>query len=149
MTVYHLIYQYSEFGWCTSVTLGEPSSSFTPDNFNKWRGPYRPFGENQLSPSSVGILPLTTSHPMSLQRQRVRASFQISLELTLLKVRSLGFGSPKYYQFALSYSLSLCLSSINCRRRIVLENSQAHSSIGTRSSPHQNLVSGLSRFVRR
>ena len=29
-------------------------------------GPYRPFGENQLSPGSVGILPLPTSHPKLL-----------------------------------------------------------------------------------
>ena len=32
------------------------------------------FGENQLSRSSIGILPLTIGHLMSLQRQRVRAS---------------------------------------------------------------------------
>src|SRR5512138_723094 len=60
-------------------------------------GPYRPFGENQLSPGSVGILPLTTSHPKSLQRQRVRASHRSSSVFTLLMARSPGFGSDAWY----------------------------------------------------
>ena len=51
------------------------------------------FGENQLSPGSVGILPLTTGHPMPLQRQRVRALPPISREDTLPMVSSPGFGS--------------------------------------------------------
>jgi len=65
-------------------------------------GPYRPFGENQLSPGSLGILPLTTSHPMSLQRQRVRASHILSKVFTLLMLSSPGFGSFVWYiSFAL------------------------------------------------
>ncbi len=35
--------------------------------------PSRHFGENQLSPSSIGISPLPATHPMALPRQRVRA----------------------------------------------------------------------------
>ena len=37
-------------------------------------GTQMPFGENQLSPGSLGISPLPTGHPCALQRARVRAS---------------------------------------------------------------------------
>jgi hypothetical protein len=74
-----------------------------------YRGPYRPFGENQLSPGSVGILPLTTSRPTLLQQRRVRASLLISQKFTLLEVRSPGFGSAAWYLFSpYSDSVSLC-----------------------------------------
>ena len=65
---------------------------YSQQNFT-YHGPYRPFGESQLSPGSLGILPLTTSRPMLLQQQRVRASSAISGGFTLLMVSSLGFGS--------------------------------------------------------
>jgi len=84
-------------------------------------GPYRPFGENQLSPGSVGILPLTTSRPMSLQRQRVRASRRISPAFTLLMVSSPGFGSSAWYICSrLSRLLSLRLRQkigLGCTKR--------------------------------
>ena len=51
------------------------------------------FGENQLSLGSLGISPLISSHLMSLQRQRVRASCRISTAFTLLKISSPRFGS--------------------------------------------------------
>ena len=50
------------------------------------------FGENQLSPGSFGILPLTSSHLNPLLRIRVRSSSRISAGLNLLKVSSPGFG---------------------------------------------------------
>ena len=52
------------------------------------------FGENQLSPSPIGILPLTTSRPSLLQQTLVRASPHISVWFTLLMVSSPGFGFP-------------------------------------------------------
>jgi hypothetical protein len=55
------------------------------------------FGENQLSPGSFGILPLTSSHLNPLLRIRVRASSRISAGLTLLKVSSPGFGFNDCY----------------------------------------------------
>ena len=51
------------------------------------------FGENQLSPSSFGILPLTTNHPKSLLRSRVRSSCSLSRTFNLFMVSSPGFGS--------------------------------------------------------
>ena len=65
------------------------------------------FGENQLSPGSISILPLTSSHPMLLQQQRVRASPRFSSGFTLLKVSSPGFGF--YVQRLTPYSGLLSL----------------------------------------
>ena len=59
------------------------------------------FQENQLSPGSIGILPLTTTHPSTLQRTPVRASICPSADFTLVMVRSPGFGSFTSYQVAL------------------------------------------------
>jgi len=90
------------------------------------------FGENQLSPGSLGILPLTTSHPMLLYQQRVRASFPPSWNFTLPMVSSLGFGSvtncwrPVRTWFP-------CASATKWRRLAINGNSPVHSSIGTRS----------------
>ncbi len=56
------------------------------------------FGENQLSPGSFGILPLTSSHLNPLLRIRVRSSSRYYSRLNLLKVSSPGFGfSDCYY----------------------------------------------------
>src|SRR3989304_8178906 len=51
------------------------------------------FGENQLSPGSFGMLPLTTGYLRPLLRSRVRASPRLSAGLTLPMVSSPGFGS--------------------------------------------------------
>ena len=51
------------------------------------------FGENQLSPRSVGISPLSTSHPPVLQHWWVRASTTFHSRFTLLMDSSRGFGS--------------------------------------------------------
>ena len=51
------------------------------------------FGENQLSPGSIGISPLTTPHPNLLQQIRVRASPDFYIGFTLDMVSSPGFGS--------------------------------------------------------
>ncbi|EKE13140.1 MAG: hypothetical protein ACD_13C00087G0001, partial [uncultured bacterium] len=64
-------------------------------------GPHRPFGENQLSLGSISILPLTTSHPMLLQQQRVRASCRLSSTFTLLMASSPSFGSSSYSKRAI------------------------------------------------
>ena len=55
------------------------------------------FGENQLSPRSVGISPLSTSPPLVLQHQWVRASTECHLRFTLLMDSSRGFGSHRGY----------------------------------------------------
>ena len=100
---------------------------------------YTYFGENQLSPSSIGILPLTTSHPNLLQQILVRASPRLSTGFTLLMVSSPGFGSS-----AVSFSRINWKRAFHTRFRFASprlsgvrprnnENSPVHSSIGTAS----------------
>ena len=51
------------------------------------------FGEYELSPSLIGLSPLSTVHPMTFQRQAVRASTWSYPRFTLTMDRSLGFAS--------------------------------------------------------
>ena len=51
------------------------------------------FGENQLSPGSIGISPLATGHPPVLQHRWVRASTRSYPRFTLPMASSPGFGS--------------------------------------------------------
>ena len=51
------------------------------------------FGENQLSPLSIGISPLPTRHPSGLQSTPVRASTRCYARFTLHMGSSSGFGS--------------------------------------------------------
>ena len=51
------------------------------------------FGENQLLPSSISFSLPTTTHPMALRDQLVRASTFLSKSFTLVMVSSPGFGS--------------------------------------------------------
>ncbi len=51
------------------------------------------FGENQLSPGSIGISPLSTGHPPVLQHWWVRASTESYPRFTLPMESSPGFGS--------------------------------------------------------
>jgi hypothetical protein len=46
------------------------------------------FGENQLSPSLIGLSPLITAHPRSFQPPLVRASTQCYPRFTLAMIRS-------------------------------------------------------------
>src|SRR3989344_449830 len=83
-------------------------------------GPYRPFGENQLSPGSISILPLSTSHPSELQLTPVRASLSISTQLTLLMDRSPGFGSAAWYNkrfLKLAFATLTPIKGLGCTKR--------------------------------
>ena len=51
------------------------------------------FGENQLSPRSISISPLSTAHPPVLQHWWVRASTAVQSRFTLAMDSSRGFGS--------------------------------------------------------
>ena len=53
------------------------------------------FGENQLSPGSLGISPLPTAPPTALQRGTVRASSGWSPRITLAMGSSPGFGPTR------------------------------------------------------
>jgi hypothetical protein len=60
------------------------------------------FGENQLSPRSVGISPLSTAHPPVLQHWWVRASTDFHIRFTLAMDSSRGFGSHRRYLTSLA-----------------------------------------------
>ena len=96
------------------------------------------FGENQLSPGSIGILPLTSGHLNPLLRIRVRASLRFSSEFTLPKVSSPGFGSnvPYVLQSRIS-QLGIAFTTppqgLTCLSKARDNNSPVHSSIGTAS----------------
>src|SRR5947209_16519246 len=51
------------------------------------------FGENQLSPSLIGLSPLPTAHPLRFQPKWVRSSTRSYPRFNLAMGRSLGFGS--------------------------------------------------------
>ena len=53
------------------------------------------FGENQLSPRSIGISPLATGHPSPLQRTPVRPSTACYGRFSLPMASSRGFGSTR------------------------------------------------------
>ncbi len=86
------------------------------------------FGENQLSPRSIGISPLTTTLPSHLQLTLVRASRACYRPFTLAMARSRGFGSiPSHYSRPLRtrFRCGLHLATKN--------NSPVHSAKGTPS----------------
>ena len=90
------------------------------------------FGENQLSPGSIGISPLPTPHPLPFQRESVRSSIEFYLNFNLDMGRSPGFGSNTTDFFAL-FRLALAsapdLLVFNLASYI---HSPDHSTIGTR-----------------
>ena len=99
------------------------------------------FGENQLSRSLIGLSPLPTTHPLSLQPKWVRASTRSYPRFTLAMGRSLRFGSRTCHYtthswmdtpYSDSLSLRLPLDGLTSRH---VPDSQAHSSKGT-PSPH-------------
>ena len=92
------------------------------------------FGENQLSPGSLGISPLPAAPPTALQRGTVRASSGLSPRLALATGSSPGFGSARRDPGAL-----LGLACAPAPRLLALNpaprpgHSPVHSSIGTPS----------------
>ena len=103
------------FGVClNSVTREGPSSKqCSTSNNHHLRLALKLFRENQLSPSSIGISPLPTVHPLTFQRKSVRSSIQCYLNFNLTMGRSPGFGSTTKYSTPYSDSLSLRLH-ISC-----------------------------------
>src|SRR5207302_1253169 len=63
------------------------------------------FGENQLSPRSVGISPLSTGHPPVLQHWWVRASTARHCRFTLPMDSSRGFGSVQRHLLLAQFAL--------------------------------------------
>ena len=90
------------------------------------------FGENQLAPSSIGISPLTTTHPPIFQHRSVRTSTWFYPSFILAMVRSPGFGSIRSDKNAL-LRLAFALASDVFFNHATPYKSPAHSSTGTRS----------------
>jgi hypothetical protein len=98
------------------------------------------FGENQLSRSLIGLSPLPTTHPLSLQPKWVRASTRSYPRFTLAMGRSLRFGSRTHHYTPLRgyalFRLAFAAATPPGLTSRHVPDSQAHSSKGT-PSPHQ------------
>ncbi len=101
------------------------------------------FGENQLSPRSIGISPLSTAHPPVLQHWWVRASTDCHIRFTLAMDSSRGFGSHRRYLRLFQTRLpsgSPALALVNLQRAM---HSPVHSTKGTPSALGGSCHSGL------
>src|SRR6201747_1290893 len=92
------------------------------------------FGENQLSPSLIGLSPLPTAHPLSFQPKWVRSSTRSYPRFNLAMGRSLRFGSRACDSNAL-FGLAFATAPPHGLTSPHATNSQAHSSKGTPSPP--------------
>ena len=122
---------YSEFVSIWYRFLRPHRNSALPPDYNHYRYASTYFGENQLAPSSIGISPLTTIHPLIFQHQSVRTSTWCYPSFILTMVRSPGFGSINTDNISpYSDSLSLWLQHVcfnlpvPISRRLILQ--QAH-----------------------
>src|SRR5215204_5564016 len=102
------------------------------------------FGENQLSPSLIGLSPLPTAHPPGFQPWWVRSSTRSYPRFNLAMGRSLGFGSRARDSIAL-FGLAFATATPHGLTSPRTTNSQAHSSKGTQSPRPERLR--LSRLV--
>src|SRR3712207_6679795 len=103
------------------------------------------FGENQLSPSLIGLSPLPTAHPLRFQPKWVRSSTRSYPRFNLAMGRSLGFGSRARDSIAL-FGLAFATATPHGLTSPRTANSQAHSSKGTQSPRHTRWLR-LSRLV--
>src|SRR5919107_4200874 len=100
------------------------------------------FGENQLSPSLIGLSPLPTAHPLSFQPWWVRSSTRSYPRFNLAMGRSLGFGS-RARDCAALFGLAFATATPHGLTSPRTTNSQAHSSKGTQSPPaHEARIHG-------
>src|SRR5436189_1908089 len=90
------------------------------------------FGENQLSPSLLGLSPLSTGHPPGFQPWWVRSSTGSYPRFNLPMGRSLGFGSSARDSSA-RLGLAFATASPCGLTSPRTANSPAHSSKGTPS----------------
>gem|GEM_PF-1936791 len=115
-----------------STLAGLPFLSVALPHSTATRGhTYICFGENQLSPGSISILPLTAAHPSLLQQTTVRASIPLSRDFTLATVSSPGFGSSSVSVYALIRLGFPTPPDLKPLDKLNRTNSPAHSSIGT------------------
>ena len=107
------------------------------------------FGENQLSPLSIGISPLPTAHPSGLQSTPVRASTPCYGRFTLAMGSSSGFGSTPRDRRPIQTCFR-CGSGCDClsrprrvTRRIILQKARRQGGLRpTPSTAWKRTVSG-------
>jgi hypothetical protein len=91
------------------------------------------FGEYELFPSLIGLSPLSTSHPKTFQRQRVRSSTMCYHSFNLLMDRSLGFASTTanlVALFRLAFAADSPLNGLTMlttvTRRLIMQKARRH-----------------------
>ena len=91
------------------------------------------FGENQLSPSLIGLSPLPTAHPKLFQQLRVRPSTRCYPSFSLAMGRSLRFRVYPHRLFALFRLAFAAAPWHNHLTLPVRSNSPDHNAKGTQS----------------
>ena len=122
---------YSEFA-TTWYRFRSPyrNSELYPKEVRRHRCASTHFGENQLAPNSIGISPLTITHPPIFQHRSVRTSTWCYPSFILVVVRSSGFGSITSDVAPHSDSLSLGLRKcfltlpLAISRRLILQQAR-------------------------
>ena len=91
------------------------------------------FGEYELFPSLIGLSPLSTGHPKTFQRQRVRSSTVCYYSFNLPMDRSLGFASTtanKFALFRLAFATDPHLKCLTLpatvTRRLIMQKARRH-----------------------
>ena len=91
------------------------------------------FGEYELFPSLIGLSPLSTGHPKTFQRQRVRSSTLCYQCFNLPMDRSLGFASTTtnlIALFRLAFATVSSLSELSLletvTRRLIMQKARRH-----------------------
>ena len=94
------------------------------------------FGEYELFPSLIGLSPLSTGHPKTFQRQRVRSSTVCYYSFNLPMDRSLGFASTtanKVALFRLAFATVAPLNGLaklaKVTRRLIMQKARRHTLI--------------------
>ena len=94
------------------------------------------FGEYELFPSLIGLSPLSTGHPKTFQRQRVRSSTVCYHSFNLLMDRSLGFASTTanfVALFRLAFASDTPLNGLTMlakvTRRLIMQKARRHTLI--------------------
>ena len=130
--------RHSEFDWGWYRGSGPLPFSALPPAGSARGCPSRHFGENQLSPCSIGISPLPTAHPSRLQPTLVRASTPCYRGFTLAMGSSHGFGSTachsRTWHTRFRYGSAFRLTSRQTvTRRVILQKARHHSGPITRT----------------
>jgi len=105
------------------------------------------FGENQLSPCSIGISPLPTAHPILLQQKSVRPFTPCYRRCSLAMGGSHGFRSTVSDNRAV-HTRFPSGSGFHCLNRATDGNSSGHSPKGTRSPLFQKEPPALTAWTR-